>query len=99
MPGLGANECGLRKGPEFRVLCSPFMNIQFVTSTDGDWEGMYIDGKLVAEGHSVSPYEIFAQLLKHIPGLTYSSQEKNEEWFEKHGYKCATVLEEVDHAE
>lgn len=38
-----------RNNPDSRLT-----NITFVGSTCGDWEGMYIDGRLVFENHSIT---------------------------------------------
>jgi len=29
--------------------------VAYITDASGDWEGIYIDGKLVEEGHSLDP--------------------------------------------
>lgn len=34
------------------------MKVVLVSSFDGDWEGIYVDGKLKAEGHSLRADEI-----------------------------------------
>lgn len=43
------------------------MKINLVQSTDGDWEGIYVDGILKEEGHSLSPWHILKAL-----GLDFS---------------------------
>lgn len=41
------------------------MNVTYVTNNEGagDWEGLYVDGKLVAEGHSISVEEVLRNLI------------------------------------
>lgn len=36
--------------------------IAFVNSNDGDWEGIYVDGVLKREGHSLSPDDVLSVL-------------------------------------
>jgi len=50
-----------------------------VTNYD-DWEGLYIDGELVLEGHRVRRDEIFEKL-----GIDYTEVEAAEGWLESRG--------------
>jgi len=50
-----------------------------VTNYD-DWEGLYIDGKLVLEGHRVRRDEMFTML-----GIDYTEVEAAEGWLESRG--------------
>lgn len=36
--------------------------VQFVHSDQGDWVGMYINGHLAAQGHSLAPEEVASAL-------------------------------------
>ena len=38
------------------------LNIALVTCDDGDWEGLFIDGKLITEGHSVPSTDVLDKL-------------------------------------
>ena len=38
------------------------MKAILVNCDSGDWEGLYIDGTLVAEGHSLSAYQVLEAL-------------------------------------
>ena len=42
------------------------MKINYVMSEDGDWEGLYVNGKLKCEGHSLPIWDIMNAL-----GLKY----------------------------
>jgi len=50
-----------------------------VTNYD-DWEGLYIDGELVLEGHRVRRDEMFTML-----GIDYTEVEAAEGWLESRG--------------
>jgi len=58
-----------------------------VSSDQGDWIGLYRDGVLLNEGHSLSPREVLDAL-----GLENESVEWGEEEFAKHGYRCPETL-------
>ena len=51
-----------------------------VSSSSGDWEGLYKDGVLVTEGHSISNRDIFANL-----GVSVQEKEAAEGWLEERG--------------
>jgi len=36
--------------------------VAIVTDEGGDWEGIYIDGRLMSEGHSLTVYEVLGLL-------------------------------------
>lgn len=36
--------------------------VQILASDEGDWLGIYFNGKLVYEGHSISPVELLEQI-------------------------------------
>ena len=58
--------------------------IRFLRSGAGDWVGLYIDGKLVREGHSISEEEIASLLLPKIEVKTvYGS-----EYLDEYGNRC-----------
>lgn len=44
-------------GPK-RAAKQPPKRVRFITSSDGDWVAMYIDGRQVAEGHSIDGREM-----------------------------------------
>jgi hypothetical protein len=48
---------------------------------------MYIDRKLVAEGHSLDPKDVAELILKKTGG-TVESKEMSEEWFDEQGGSC-----------
>ena len=46
------------------------MKIKILSSTDGDWEALYIDGKKVDEGHSLQVVDVLVAC-----GLTVETKE------------------------
>lgn len=63
------------------MLLAELMNhkdITFVCSDD--WTGMYINGKLVLENHSLHPYEVLKALR-----IEYEHVEANEQWLNDRG--------------
>lgn len=56
------------------------MNKKYTLVRGDYWEGLYIDGKLVTEGHEISLAE-FAQLL----GLDFERKCANLNWLETRG--------------
>jgi hypothetical protein len=56
------------------------MKITFVDSDGGDWEGLYIDGKLVMENHRLEIHDV----LKAV-GFKYKHVVADDEWLARHG--------------
>lgn len=44
------------------------MKITYVMNQDGDWEAIYVDGKLAAQGHSLEVWDVLDAL-----GVKYTS--------------------------
>lgn len=44
----------------------------FVTSECGDWQALYIDGVLAAEGHSISPRDVLDAISDILPNKVES---------------------------
>tara|TARA_Y100000310_G_scaffold150201_3_gene149680 strand:+ start:36938 stop:37381 length:444 start_codon:yes stop_codon:yes gene_type:complete len=40
------------------------MNIALIQSTLGDWQALYIDGKLTIEGHKLEPFDVLCAIEK-----------------------------------
>jgi hypothetical protein len=51
-----------------------------VGSSSGDWYGLYRDGKLLTEGHSLDVEEVLSLL-----GFDVSQKEAAEDWLEDRG--------------
>jgi len=49
-----------------------------------EWEGLYVDGKLKEEGHSISVYDVLTAL--DIPFKQYQLNEKDEDALMDSGY-------------
>ena len=60
-----------------------------VTNYD-DWEGLYVDGELVLEGHQIRKEEMFT-----ILGINYTEVETAEGWLESRG-KLPKKLSDVE---
>lgn len=52
--------------------------VLFVSAESGDWEGMYVDGELKCEGHSLQCTEILKAL-----GIKYERRELPDEVVEE----------------
>lgn len=63
--------------------------IRILSSTDGDWYGLYVNGKLEVEGHSLNYRDVI-----HALGFTYKSKELTEDDFRQFGWKCPRTYDE-----
>lgn len=60
------------------------MKLTYVSSTHGDWSGIYVDNKLDYEGHSI-PVWVWLDLF-NLSGVTETVQfEVDGEWLEEAG--------------
>lgn len=66
------------------------MKITLISSPAGDWEGLYIDGVLIEQNHSLSISfvigaisEIFNYSPSPIDEITFEDKEANQEWLDK----------------
>lgn len=55
-------------------------NITVVGCPDGDWEGLYVDGRLVFEGHSIQ----WRQMLEALD-VDYNSFDCDQQWLFDNG--------------
>jgi hypothetical protein len=72
-------------------------SVGILSSEDGDWTGLYLDGKLIAENHSLSNWD-WVQLLSSL-GIGVQDEERSMEWFEKVGSRCPETWDEVMESE
>ena len=75
----------------FDVLLSETENakkLQVTRVSGGDWEGIYIDGKLVEEDHNVQ----LRDFAKHV-GITLQEIEADLEWLEDEGSLPEVLLD------
>jgi len=66
------------------IIIDPEHQIYVVSPNCGDWEALYIDGKLFAEGHSLLARDIFDSLTDVFPNKYHCfeiSDERAEEGF------------------
>lgn len=62
-----------------------------------DWQGLYIDGELIHEGHSLDVYDVLNAVKKRGTGPIQSLEEINEkgDWLADYGYLPNSVEELV----
>lgn len=65
------------------------MQIVIVGSPDGDWEGLYLNGRLVFEGHSITWWQMLEALK-----IEYQTLEADQDWFYQRG-NLPKFLEDV----
>ena len=53
--------------------------VTLVSNASGDWEALYVDGKLITEGHSVTARDVAEAL-----GAKVAEVETTDAWMEKH---------------
>lgn len=62
------------------------MASKLVLAIAGDWEGLYIDGTCVTQGHSVSADEVLCILKdREVTIRSYYSKEVNSAWIIERG--------------
>lgn len=61
--------------------------LQIVRSEDYDWIGLYRNGKLLHEGHSIQEEELVTLL-----GFEYDHKVWSQEKFQEHGGRCPEEL-------
>lgn len=57
------------------------MKTATIIDNGDDWVGIYIDGKLVTQGHQINPRELLKQL-----GYFVESLEPDYDWLDGEGY-------------
>lgn len=68
----------MAKKPKVFLSAVPHPAIVFVSGDD--WEGMYLDGELVDEGHSLNVFKVLEKL-----GLAHEIRDLDSEWIEERG--------------
>lgn len=63
------------------------MSITIIRSEDYDWIGLYKDGKLLYEGHSIQEEDMIGLL-----GFQHDHHVWTAETFEEHGGRCPEEL-------
>jgi hypothetical protein len=59
------------------------MNVSYITDASGDWCGLYINGELVDEGHSLDPWRVLTAVQKHQHGVAIKELHHHEVDLEK----------------
>ena len=60
----------------------------------GDWDGLYIDGKLIMEGHELAPEEIFRQLANYF-SLDFVNVWSCDDELDRYGNHCPETWDEI----
>jgi hypothetical protein len=55
--------------------------VHIVGTEEGDWEALYVDGVLEAEGHSIDKRQ-----LMEILAIPYTTSEVTTDWAENNGF-------------
>ncbi len=66
-------------------------DIVFVTNED-DWQGVYVDGELVTDGHTIN----YSALFDRLVGETISSTKwrvVDEDWMQEEGYLPSNLFD------
>ena len=61
------------------------MSKQYVIVNGDDWQGIFVDGKLISEGHSFSSYELLEIVKEHGAVGEFWSLEPDMDWLEDRG--------------
>lgn len=62
----------------YQQLRESSLKIELVSSTSGDWHGLYVNGTLVAEGHEIPVYKVICGIDHFLP-LDYAETEIPQE--------------------
>ena len=62
----------------YQQLRESSLKIELVSSTSGDWHGLYVNETLVAEGHEIPVYKVVRGVNHFLP-LDYSESEIPQE--------------------
>lgn len=57
----------LFKSCSYQQLRDAALKIELVSSVEGDWHGLYVNGALVCEGHSIPVYKVVAGINQFLP--------------------------------
>jgi hypothetical protein len=66
-------------------------DIVIAKSGDGDWAGIYVDGVLYKEDHSLTPYDVL-----NILGISYRGVTLSNERIECEGGRFPTSLQDLE---
>lgn len=67
------------------------LKFHILKSESGDWEGIYLDGQLLVENHSVDAQDLL-DALQEKSLCEVTSEEKDEQFFEDNDYTCPPTL-------
>lgn len=67
------------------------MRIDHITTEDGDWEGIYVNGVLKEENHSLATFQVLESL-----GLPFNKRELTGNEMDALGNSLPKLIEELD---
>jgi hypothetical protein len=71
------------------------MHVGIFKSGECDWEGLYIDGTLKIEGHSISARDILEYLGKYLNFEIEVVIDEKESYLDRFGNSCPDTWEEA----
>jgi hypothetical protein len=63
-------------------------SVKLLHSGSGDWVGIYVNDKLVDEGHSIGSDMIKIFMRKIMPEIKYKDEYSADEYLERYGNRC-----------
>ena len=64
----------------------------------GDWTGMYFDGELVMENHSLSEVEMLVRLSEYL-GFEFTNLYSEDDELDRYGNSCPFTWAEIEEKE
>jgi len=64
----------------------------------GDWEGLYVDGVLKMENHSLDATELLVRLCEQLD-FEFTNLYSDDEYLERYGNRCPDTWEEIKEKE
>jgi hypothetical protein len=68
--------------------------VTIVSNDEGDWEAMYVEGELVAQGHSLQVRDVIYALIREYPKEIEVPQADMEKW----GRRFPEALSDIQEA-
>jgi hypothetical protein len=62
--------------------------IRLLHSGSGDWEGFYVNGNLIFQGHHVELPDVIRYI---FPNIDFENVWSEDEYFEKYGNMCPQI--------
>ncbi|MGG3890248.1 hypothetical protein [Metabacillus fastidiosus] len=75
------------------------MEVTFVTTPDGEWEMLFINGELEKDGHSIYTPHLLGSLKEHLPATITKIEVKELTWDALNRYDYEFPIHLVDYNE